>query len=44
MLVSDALSNELLEQFKEKTQKDPILQKLIKYTIEGWLDKTLIPH
>ena len=28
-------SNEGLEQFKEETQKDPILQTLIKFTIEG---------
>ena len=35
------ISNERLEQFKE-TWKDPILQTLIKYTIEGWTEKTLI--
>ena len=29
------ISSERLEQFKEKTRKDPILQTLIKYTIEG---------
>ena len=36
------ISNKCLEQFKEKTQKDPILQTLIKYTIEGWPEKSLI--
>ena len=35
------ISNERLEQFKE-TWKDPILQTLIKYTTEGWPEKTLI--
>ena len=29
------ITNERLEQFKEETRKDPILQILIKYTIEG---------
>ena len=38
------LSNKRLEQFKEQTRKDPILQTLIKYTIEGWPEKTLISH
>ena len=38
------ISNERLEQLKEETRKDPILQTLIKYTIEGWLGKTLISH
>ena len=38
------ISNELLEQFKEETRIDPIFQKLIKHAIEGWPDKTLIPH
>ena len=38
------ISNEFLEQFKEETRIDPIFQKLIKYAIEGWPDKTLIPH
>ena len=33
------ISNEPLEQFKEKTRKDPILQTLIKYTIEEWPGK-----
>ena len=36
------ISNEHLEQFKEETQKDPILQTLIKCTIEDWLEKSLI--
>ena len=36
------ISNERLEQSKEETQKDPILQTLIKSTIEGWPEKTLI--
>ena len=36
------ISNKCLEQFKEETQKDPILQTLIKYTIEGWPEKSLI--
>ena len=37
------IRNERLEQFKEKTRKDPILQTLIiKYTIEGWWEKSLI--
>ena len=38
------ISNEHLEQLKEETRKDPILQTLIKYTIEGCLGKTLISH
>ena len=38
------LSNKRLEQFKEQTRKDPILQTLIKYTIEGWPEKTLTSH
>ena len=38
------ISNEHLEQLKQETQKDPILQTLIKYTIEGWLGKTLISY
>ena len=37
------IRNERLEQFKEKTRKDPILQTLIiKYTVEGWWEKSLI--
>ena len=36
------ISNERLEQFKEETPKAPILQTLIKYTIEGWPEKFLI--
>ena len=39
-----AISNERLEQFKEETQKIPILQTHIKYAIEGWPEKTLISH
>ena len=38
------IGNEHLEQLKEETRKDPILQTLIKYTIEGCLGKTLISH
>ena len=38
------ISNERLKQFKEETRKDPILQTLIKYTIEGWPKKTLISY
>ena len=38
------ISNKRLEQFKEDTQKDIILQTLIKYTVEGWPEKTFIPH
>ena len=38
------ISNERLEQLKEETRKDPILQTLIKYTIEGWPEKTLISY
>ena len=38
------ISNELLEQLKEETRKDPILQTLIKYTIKGWSEKTLVSH
>ena len=34
------ISNERLEQFKEETRKDPILQSLIKYTTESWPEKT----
>ena len=30
------MSNERLEQFKKETWKDPILQTLIKYSIEDW--------
>ena len=33
------ISNEHLEQLKQETRKDPILQTLIKYTIEGWAGK-----
>ena len=33
------ISNGRLEQFKEETRKDPILQTLIKYTMEVWLEK-----
>ena len=29
------ISNKRLEQFKEETRKDPILQIPIKYTVEG---------
>ena len=38
------ISNERLEQFKEGTQKDPILKTLMKYTIEDWPETTLISH
>ena len=38
------IRNERLEQFKEETRKDTILQILIKYTIEGLPEKTLISH
>ena len=34
------ISNERLEQFKEETQKDPILKTLMKYTIEDWSEIT----
>ena len=34
------IRNERLEQFKEETPKAPILQTLIKYTIEGWPEKS----
>ena len=37
-------SSERLEQFKEETQKDPILQTLLNYTIEGRPRKTFIPR
>ena len=36
------ISNERLEQFKEETRKDSILQTLIKCTIKGWPGKSLI--
>ena len=36
------ISIERLEQFKEETRKDSIVQTLIKYTIEGWPEKSLI--
>ena len=36
------INNERLEQFKEETLKDPILQTIIKYTTKGWPEKTLI--
>ena len=36
------ISIERLEQFKEETRKDSIMQTLIKYTIEGWPEKPLI--
>ena len=42
VILNLSISNECLEQFKEETQKDPILQTLIKCTIEGWLEKSLI--
>ena len=38
------ISNKRLEQFKEETRKDPILQTPIKYTVEGWPEKTLFSH
>ena len=38
------ISNKSLEHFKEETRKDPILQTLIKYTIEGWPENTLFSH
>ena len=38
------ISNERLKHFKEETRKDPILQTLIKCTIEGWPEKTLISY
>ena len=38
------VSNKHLEQFKEKSQKDPILLTLLTYTIEAWLEETFIPH
>ena len=38
------ISNERLQQFKEETRKDPISQTLVKYVIEGWPEKTLIPQ
>ena len=38
------ISNERLEQYKEETRRDPILQTLIKYTIERWPEKTLISY
>ena len=37
------ISNKCLEQFKEETRKDPILQTL-KDTTEGWPEITLISH
>ena len=36
------ISIERLEQFKEETRKDSIEKTLIKYTIEGWPEKSLI--
>ena len=33
------ISNERLEQFNEETQKGPVLETLIKYSIEGWPEK-----
>ena len=42
VILNLSISSECLEQFKEETQKDPILQTLIKCTIEGWLEKSLI--
>ena len=36
------ISNERLEQFKEETQKDLILQTLVKYIIESWPEKSFI--
>ena len=38
------VSNERLEQFKEETWKDSILEILIKYASEGWPEKTFISH
>ena len=38
------VNKENLEQFKEITQKDPILQTLLKYTVEGLPQKTVISH
>ena len=33
------ISNKRLEEFKQETQKDAVLETLIKYTIEGWPEK-----
>ena len=39
LILNLPINSERLDQFKEETRKDPILQTLIKYTIEGWLQK-----
>ena len=39
LILNLPINSERLDQFKEETRKDSILQTLIKYTIEGWLQK-----